>query len=91
MKKHFDKKLIMSEEEEQFQSSNTCWIWEKLIDNDDEKVRGHCHLTGKFRGAVHQSCNINLQLTKKVPVIFHNLRAYDSHLIFDELKKIKLT
>ena len=53
MKKHFDKKLIMSEEEEQFQSSNTCWIWEKLIDNDDEKVRGHCHLTGKFRGAVH--------------------------------------
>ena len=91
MKKHFNKNLIMSEEEEQFQSSNTCWIWEKLVDNDDEKVRGHCHLTGKFRGAVYQSCNINLQLTKKVPVIFHNLRAYDSHLIFDELKKIKLT
>ena len=34
----------------------------------------------------HWSCNINLQLTKKVSVIFHNLRGYDSHLIFDELK-----
>ena len=86
MKKHFNKNLIMSEkEEEQFQSSNTCWIWEKLIDDDDEKVRNHCQVTGKFRGAAHWSCNINLQLTK-VPVIFHNLRGYDSHLIFDELK-----
>ena len=35
MKKHFNKTLIMSEEEEQFQSSNTCWICEKLIENDD--------------------------------------------------------
>ena len=87
MKKHFNKNLIMSEEEEQFQSSNTCWICEKLIDDDDEKVRDHCHVTGKFRGAAHWSCNINLQLTKKVPVIFHNLRGYDSHLIFNELDK----
>ena len=76
----------MSEkEEENFQSSNMCWICEKLI--EDEKVRDHCHVTGKFRGAAHWSCNINLQLTKKVPVIFHNLRGYDSHLIFDELNK----
>ena len=90
MKKHFNKNLIMSEEEEEFQSSNTCWICEKLIDNDDEKVRDHCHVTGKFRGAVHWSCNINVQLTKKVPAIFHNLRGYDSHLIFDELKNFNV-
>ena len=78
----------MSEkEEEQFQSCNTCCICEKLIGDDDEKVRDHCHVTGKFRGAAHWSCNTNLQLTKKVPVIFHNLRGYDSHLIFCELNK----
>ena len=58
MKKHFNKNLIMSEEkEEQFQSSNTCWICEKLIDDDDEKVRDHCYRTGKFRGAAHWSYN----------------------------------
>ena len=59
----------------------------KLFDNDEEKVRDHCHVTGKFRGAAHWNCNINFQLTKKVPVIFHNLRGYDSHLIFNELDK----
>ena len=62
-----------------------CWICEKLIDDDDEKVRDHCHVTGKFRGAAHWSCNINLQLTKKVPVIFHNLRGVGSHLTFCKL------
>ena len=78
----------MSEKEEHlFQESNSCWICGKLIDHDDEKVRDHCHVTGKFRGAAHRSCNINFQLTKKVPVIFHNLRGYNSHLIFNELDK----
>ena len=62
MKKYFNKNLIMSEkEEEQFRSSNICWNCEKLIDDDDEKVRDNCHVTGKFRGAAHWSCNINLQ------------------------------
>ena len=74
MKKHFNKNMTMSEEEEQFQSSNTCWICEKLIDDYDEKVRDHCHVTDNFRGAADWSCD-NLQLTKKVPVIFHNLRG----------------
>ena len=77
----------MSEEEEEFQSTNTCWICEKLIDDDNEKVRDYCHVTEKFRGAAHWICNMNLQLTKKVPVIFHNLRGHDSHLIFVEVNK----
>ena len=90
MKKHFNKNLVMTEEEHLFQESNNCWICKKLIDNDDEKVRDHCHITGKFRGAVHWCCNINFQLTKKILVIFHNLRGYDSHLIFSELNKFNV-
>ena len=89
MNKHFNKNLIMSKEEHLFQQSNSCWIWicKKLIDNDEEKVRGNCHATGRFRSAAHRSCNINLQLTKRVSVIFHNLRSYDSHIIFSKLDK----
>ena len=46
MRKHFNKHLIMTKEDEQnSQSSNTCWICKKLI--EDGKVRDHCHITGK--------------------------------------------
>ena len=70
MKKHFNKNLIMTEKEkEQFQSSNTCWICEKIIDDDDEKVRHHCHINSNFRIATRWSCNINLQLTKTFLII----------------------
>ena len=62
-------------------------MW-KLIDDDDEKVSDHCRVTAQFRGTAHWSCNLNLQLTKNVPVIFHDLRDYDSHLFcFFELNK----
>ena len=77
----------MKKKKNNFESNNICWICEKLIDDDVEKVRDDCHVTGTFRGAAHWSCNINLQLIKKFPVIFHNLKGYDSHLIFNELNK----
>ena len=57
MEKHFNENLIISKkEEEQFQSSSAYWICEKLIDDDDEKVRDHFHVTGIFKGAAHWSC-----------------------------------
>ena len=51
---------MSKEEEHLFQQSNSCWICERLIDNADKKVRDHCHVTEKFRGAAQWSCNINL-------------------------------
>ena len=53
--------------------------------NEDKNVRDHDHITGKYRGTAHSDCNINLILTKKVFLIFYNLRCYDSHLIIPEL------
>ena len=91
VKDEFNKNLIMTEEEEHlFQQSSNYWIYKKIIDNKDETVRDHCHITGKFRGSAHWDCNINFKLTKKIPVIFHNLKGYDSHLIFSELHKFNL-
>ena len=86
IKRHFNKNLIMfAEEEERFQLTNSCWICDKLFDAGDDKVRDHCHITGKYKGAAHWSCNLNL--TKKIPIIFHNLRGYDGHLIMKEISK----
>ena len=74
IKKHFNKNLIMStEEEESIQLDNSCWICDKLFDVGDDKVRDHCHISGKYRGAI--------------TVIFHNLEGYDSHLIIKEVSK----
>ena len=61
-----------------------------LFDEPDIKVRDHCHISGKFRGAAHQSCNINLRITNRVPIIFHNLRGYNSHLIIKELGNLNV-
>ena len=58
MNKYFNKYLIMNEKEEHlFQQSNSCRICKRL-NNDKEKVRDHCHISGKFRGAAHWDCNI---------------------------------
>ena len=59
----------------------------KLISLGDNKGRDHCHISAKYRGVAHWSCNINLRITKKVPVIFHNLKGYDIQLIFKALSK----
>ena len=60
LKKHINKNLIISEEKTYlFQQNNNCWICKNLIDNDNEKVRGHCQATGKFTGAANWRCNIN--------------------------------
>ena len=81
---------MSAEEEGRLQLNNSCWICDKLFDAGDDKVRDHCHITGKYRGAAHWSCNINLKLSKKAPVIFHNLRGYDSHLIIKEIDKFNV-
>ena len=66
---------MSAEEVERFQLGNICWICNKLLDISDNKVRHHCHVSGKYRGAARWGCNINFKKTKKVPVIFYNLEA----------------
>ena len=64
-----------------------------MIRNTDKDVhvRDHCHITGKFRGSAHQECNLKLRIKPenlKIPVIFHNLRGYDSHFIMQQIGEI---
>ena len=62
-----------------------CAICDKPLSG--ETVKDHDHLTGKFRGAAHNYCNLQYQMPKFVPVIFHNLSGYDSHLFIKQLGK----
>ena len=91
-KKEFNKPLRMTKEDEkEFQKAKECHICNKKYINEDIKVRDHCHITGKYRGSAHQECNLKLTVNPeevKIPVIFHNLRGYDSHFIMQEIGAI---
>ena len=89
MKKQFNKLLKMTKvHEEQFQKATKCHICDREYTDKDIRVRDHCHITGKYRGSAHQDCNLNFRLTDKIPVVFHNLRGYDSHFIMQEIGEI---
>ena len=89
MKKEFNKPLRMTKDnEKEFQKADKCHICEKEYNKTDVRVRDHCHVTGQYRGSAHQDCNLNFQITDKIPVIFHNLRGYDSHFIMQEIGEI---
>ncbi len=49
------------------------------------KCRDHCHITGKYRGATCDKCNLRMRVPMFVPVLFHNLEGYDSHLFVKSL------
>src|SRR5436190_9120067 len=68
-----------------FENATLCHICKKPLNGDS--VRDHDHRTGRFRGAAHNCCNLNYKESKKIPVIFHNLKNYDGHLIVQELGK----
>ena len=70
-----------------FENSNKCWICDNDYNDGDVKVRDHCHITGKYNGSAHRDYNLNVKLNHKIPVVFHNLKNYDSYLIMQELGK----
>ncbi|XP_071177928.1 uncharacterized protein [Mytilus edulis] len=69
------------EDEEDFQSSTHCHICMEEFTDSTIRVRDHAHVSGKFRGASCRDCNLNFKEHTFVPVIFHNLKQFDAHLI----------
>ena len=79
-----EKKMVFTrEDEKQFNTASDCWICGEELGND--RVRDHCHYTGCYRGAAHNSCNLKYRKPESVPVFFHNLTGYDSHLFIKKL------
>ena len=88
--KNTEKDVIMSQlDEEDFRNNDICRFCEKIIESD--KVRDHCHLTGKYRGPAHSKCNINVTQKQSnfIPFIFHNFSNYDCHMFFKKLVNMK--
>ena len=85
--------IFGSDELKQFNEATKCWICNEEFDDTadekgyrkNEKVKDHCHYTGRFRGAAHNSCNLKYKKPNLIPVVFHNLSGYDSHLFIKNL------
>ena len=78
------KQMIFKEEDrKQFNKASDCWICGEELGND--RVRDHCHYTGRYRGPAHNSCNLKYRKPKSISVFFHNLSGYDSHLFIKKL------
>lgn len=91
---------LTPEEEEQFKNETICYICEKelgtrtiTVNGKDKQIRNavrdHDHITGKYRGCAHNGCNLNFQNRGQIPIVFHNLRGYDAHLIMQEVGNTK--
>ena len=72
-----------------YKNTTHCHICQGELSED--KVLDHCHLTGKYRGAAHNDCNLNYKVPEFFPIIFHNLSGYDSNLFIKNLGKSKGT
>ncbi|CAL1268473.1 unnamed protein product [Larinioides sclopetarius] len=72
---------------ENFQKVTHCNLCKKWLGKD--RVRDHDHITGKYRQALHNKCNLQLKQRKMIPCIFHNLKNYDGHLIMQGLGKLQ--
>ena len=70
-----------------FRTAETCHVCYKALEGDS--VRDLCHITGEYRGAAHNACNLKLRLNPSIPVVFHNLRGYDSHLLMQAISKVE--
>ena len=92
---NYEKKKIIpltTKEKIYHNKQKVCYICKKEFDNNDndkkqQKVRDHCHYTGKYRGAAHNICNLRYKIPKEIPVVFHNGSTYDYHFIIKELVK----
>ena len=63
-----------------------------LVPNFKDSVRDHDHMTGRYRGAAHNECNVKLKLNPKtmpIPVFFHNLKGYDGHLLMQAMARVR--
>ena len=78
---------LTKQEQLSFTEAETCHICSKELKED--KVRDHCHFTGQYRGAAHNSCNLQCRKPMILPVVFHNLQGYDAHLFIKQLSSLK--
>ena len=67
---------LTKEELKSYQDAKSCHICTKKSlknfanDKNYQKVRDHCHFTGKYRGTRHSICNLKFNVPNEILVVF---------------------
>ena len=77
--------LLTKKQWKKYKKATKCHICYEPFTLRDPKVRDHCHYTGLYRGPAHSLCNLRYRIPSYMPVVFHNLSGYDTHLFIREL------
>ena len=90
MKRFKKSDIIMTREQvKEYNEATTCYICDGVFTHHNKKVRDHNHVNGKYRGAAHDKCNLQLKLSNIIPVIFYCLKGYDSHHLMQKIGQFK--
>ena len=75
-----------------YEEQEVCHICKKkfcLDENEDDekfkkyqKLKDHCHCTGKFRGTA--LCNLRYKVQKNIPIVIHNA-GYNTNFVMERL------
>ena len=88
------KRVTEKKDQEMAKEQVNCYFCEKplLQKNFRDAVKDHCHITGRYRGAAHNACNLKMGIkpkTDQIPVVFHNLRGYDAHHLMQAMPNLQ--
>ena len=79
---------LTDESKRKHEAAEECHICLKEFnDPKNRKVRDHFHYTVEYRGAAHNNCNLKYKIPHNIPIVFHNLSGYGTHLFIKELRK----
>jgi len=81
--------IITDKQLKEYRIANYCYVRKNSFTRENYKVKDHCHVTGLYRSPACNKYNLKLTLTNRIPVLFHNLRGYDSHLLIQKLRRFK--
>ena len=82
-------KPMFYDEINSYEEASKCYLCKKpFVDEKNRKIRDDNHLTGRYRGAAYNNCNMEIGKSDFIPVFIHNLSNYDDHLFIKQFGKL---
>jgi hypothetical protein len=76
-------------EKERYRRAQCCYVRHSRFKEGRNKVRDHCHGTGRYRGAACQECNLKMKQPKDVKVLAHNMSKFDGHILLQAIARMR--